>query len=118
MKILLDTHILIWALTHHPLLPEKAKEIIMDSDNEIYYSIVSLWEVEIKHLTNPKNLNVSSKIISAVAEVSGYTLIPLNPLSIYRLPELFRCQQQVLLQKIVTKILETLSCQKVLKLVL
>ena len=90
MKILLDTHILIWALTNNPLLPEKAKKIIMDSDNEIYYSIVSLWEVEIKHLTNPKNLVVSSKVISAVAEVSGYTLIPLNPLSIYRLPELKR----------------------------
>ena len=51
---------------------------------------VSLWEIEIKHLTNPKNLAVSSKVISAVAEVSGYTLIPLNPLSIYRLPELKR----------------------------
>ena len=87
MKILLDTHILIWALTNHPLLPEKAKKIIMDSNNEIYYSIVSLWEIEIKHLTNPKNLAVSSKVISAVAEVSGYTLIPLSPLSIYRLPE-------------------------------
>jgi len=41
MKILLDTHILIWALTNNPLLPEKAKKIIMDSDNEIYYSITS-----------------------------------------------------------------------------
>ena len=90
MKILLDTHILIWALTNNPLLPEKAKEMIMDEENEIYYSIVSLWEIEIKHLTNPKNLTVSSKIISAVAEVAGYTLIPLNPVSIYKLTELKR----------------------------
>ncbi len=90
MRVLLDTHILIWALTNNSLLPEKAKRIIVDFDNDIYYSIVSLWEIEIKHLTNPKNLSVSSKVVSAVAEVSGYTLIPLNPLSIYKLPELKR----------------------------
>ncbi len=40
MKILLDTHILIWALTNNLFLSDKAKEIILNADNEIYYSIV------------------------------------------------------------------------------
>ena len=38
MKILLDTHILLWALTGNAKLPEKVKEIILSKDNDIYYS--------------------------------------------------------------------------------
>ena len=90
MKILLDTHILIWALTNNLFLSDKAKEIILNADNEIYYSIVSLWEVEIKHISNPKNLTISSEVISHVAELSGYNLLPLTPLSIYKLKKLKR----------------------------
>ena len=90
MKILLDTHVLIWALTNNLLLSDKAKEIIINENNEIYYSIISLWEIEIKHINNPKNLTLSSKIVSDVAEFSGYNLLPLNPRSIYKLQDLKR----------------------------
>ena len=90
MNILLDTHILIWALTNNLLLSDKAKEIIINENNEIYYSIVSLWEIEIKHINNPKNLTLSSKIVADVAELSGYNLLPLNPRSIYKLQDLKR----------------------------
>ena len=41
MNILLDTHILLWALSDDPLLPAMAKELIEDSKNEIFYSIIS-----------------------------------------------------------------------------
>lgn len=90
MKILLDTHILIWALTNSSFLSERAKEIIINEDNEIYYSIVSLWEIEIKHINNPKNLSLSSKVVSEVAEFSEYNFLPLNPRSIYILQDLKR----------------------------
>lgn len=90
MNILLDTHILIWALTNNLLLSDKAKEIIINENNEIYYSIVSLWKIEIKHINNPKNLTLSSKIVADVAELSGYNLLPLNLRSIYKLQDLKR----------------------------
>lgn len=38
MKALLDTHIILWALTEDKKLPQKAKEIISRRDIEIYYS--------------------------------------------------------------------------------
>lgn len=50
MKILLDTQMLLWALTDSPSLPAEAKAMILDAGNDIYYSIISLWEIEIKHL--------------------------------------------------------------------
>ena len=36
MNLLLDTHILIWALNEDPSLPERARELILDADNAIY----------------------------------------------------------------------------------
>ena len=53
MNILLDTHILIWALNDDPRLPEKARELILDEGNVVYYSSVSIWEVSIKHAIHP-----------------------------------------------------------------
>lgn len=35
MRVLLDTHILLWALTNDPKLPTPAKEIIIDEKNDI-----------------------------------------------------------------------------------
>ena len=50
MKYLLDTHIILWALIDDPRLNKETKNIIMDKNNTIYYSTVSSWEIEIKHL--------------------------------------------------------------------
>ncbi len=42
MNLFLDTHILLWALTEDIRLPVKAKEMILDENNAIYYSAVSV----------------------------------------------------------------------------
>ena len=63
MKVLLDTHILLWALSNDRRLPERAKRLIEDAENDIFYSIASLWEIEIKHLAHPDAMSVSSKEI-------------------------------------------------------
>lgn len=47
MKILLDTHILLWTLSNDIHLSDKARKLIVDMENEIYYSLISLWEIEI-----------------------------------------------------------------------
>ena len=88
MKILLDTHILIWALTNNPLLPERAKKIIMDSDNEIYYSIASMWEVQIKY--DRKKLPISGIEFMHYCEQSGYHKLPVDDLHVKELAGLER----------------------------
>ena len=42
MNLLLDTHIAIWALNDEDALSEKARALILDPDNTIYYSVVSV----------------------------------------------------------------------------
>ena len=49
MKLLLDTHIMLWAMADDEQLPEKARELIQNEENEIYFSIISLWEIQISH---------------------------------------------------------------------
>ena len=49
MKLLLDTHAFLWWITDDPQLSSKARELISDSHNTIYWSAASSWEVSIKY---------------------------------------------------------------------
>jgi PIN domain nuclease of toxin-antitoxin system len=48
MKALLDTHTVLWYLQGNPELSNLAREIIEERVNELYFSIVSFWEISIK----------------------------------------------------------------------
>jgi PIN domain nuclease of toxin-antitoxin system len=48
VRILLDTHILLWWLADDPLLPSRAAAIIGDPDTEVVVSAVTAWEISIK----------------------------------------------------------------------
>lgn len=45
MKLLLDTHIILWAISDDDRLSRHARGLICDAENEILYSIASVWEV-------------------------------------------------------------------------
>ncbi len=94
MKILLDTHMLIWLLNGDPKLPQKAKELILQGDSEIYCSVLSLWEIEIKRIVKPNSITHSAKAISDFCRDSGYKLIQLKEDSIYNLAKLTRPENE------------------------
>jgi PIN domain nuclease of toxin-antitoxin system len=48
MKLLIDTHILVWWLTDDEKLSENARQLIRVPDNDIFVSHISLWEIQIK----------------------------------------------------------------------
>jgi PIN domain nuclease of toxin-antitoxin system len=48
VRLLLDTHVLIWSVTDPERLREELRHAIVDPDNDVYVSTVSLWEVLIK----------------------------------------------------------------------
>lgn len=78
MKILLDTHILIWFFGGDEQLSAKAREIIADSANKIYYSILSVWEVEIKHAARPDRLSMTGERFLNHCERLGFTQVPVD----------------------------------------
>lgn len=48
MRVLLDTHYLLWWLGATPELGAKARDLISEPANLIFYSVASLWELRIK----------------------------------------------------------------------
>jgi PIN domain nuclease of toxin-antitoxin system len=50
MKILLDTHVLVWALSSPEKIKPKVQDLLVDSDNIVFVSIASLWELQIKKI--------------------------------------------------------------------
>lgn len=48
MKLLLDTHVLLWWLADSPRLRPDARAAIADPENEVYISAASIWEASIK----------------------------------------------------------------------
>ena len=49
MRLLLDTHIFLWFVVGDSKLPQRMREAISDPENEVFLSVVSLWEIIIKH---------------------------------------------------------------------
>jgi PIN domain nuclease of toxin-antitoxin system len=48
VRVLLDTHAFLWWISDDPRLSEKAREIIADGRNELFFSAASGWEISIK----------------------------------------------------------------------
>jgi len=77
MKILLDTHIAIWAVLDSEELSDTARELILDEKNEIYYSAASVWELTIKHMAHPETFLYSGKELEKGCEDNGFIPLPI-----------------------------------------
>lgn len=78
MKVLLDTHVLLWALGNPEKLPSYIIDLICNERNEIYVSAASLWEIAIKHKKAPALMPFSSNQIRDYSQRSGYYFLSLS----------------------------------------
>lgn len=69
MRLLLDTHIAIWATTGDPRLSRRAAPLISDPANDVYFSLATLLEIAIKNATGRSNLGMTAQ--QAVAEFAA-----------------------------------------------
>ena len=81
MKFLLDTHIAIWALTDRARIKPQVPEIIANTDNAIFVSVVAIWEIAIK---TPLNRERGKPPFSATEGIgyfreAGFTLLDIPP---------------------------------------
>ena len=75
-RILLDTHLLIWALDELDRLPEAARGLIQDPANEIVFSAVSIWEIAIKARLGRTAFTARPVEIAAAAIAAGFVEFP------------------------------------------
>lgn len=87
-EILLDTHIILWAILKDKRLTNKISDYLLNPDNSIYYSIASMWEVQIKHSLG--KLPISGKEFMHFCEMSGYHKLPVDDIHVMELESLKR----------------------------
>ncbi|SEF65724.1 PIN domain nuclease, a component of toxin-antitoxin system (PIN domain) [Eubacterium ruminantium] len=75
MHILLDTHILLWAMYDSAQLSEQSKDILTDDNNIFYYSHASIWEVSIKNTVG--KLEVVASDFMNDCELMGFHQLPI-----------------------------------------
>lgn len=81
MRVLLDTHIALWAIVDAPQLPAKARDLIADPANYVHISAASIWEIAIKHALargGPNDMPVSGTDALAYFEAAGYILVGIS----------------------------------------
>jgi PIN domain nuclease of toxin-antitoxin system len=72
LKLLLDTHLLIWAAENIRQLPKAARTLMADPDNELLFSPASLWEIAIKSSLGKKDFQVDPRTLHRGLLDNGY----------------------------------------------
>ena len=80
MKLLLDTHTLLWSIGKTNELSGKVIQEIKNADNEIFVSAVSLWEIALKSSIGKLFVSFNVNKIPDYCRRMRFTLIPLEPL--------------------------------------
>lgn len=93
MKLLLDTHLLLWAADDSKKLSSKARKLLSDRDNEPIFSVVSLWEVSIKRRLGRADFAVDPRLLRRGLLDNGYAELAVSghhALAVDALPPLHR----------------------------
>jgi PIN domain nuclease of toxin-antitoxin system len=94
MKALLDTHAFLWWITDDPQLSSEVRKILSDTENTIYLSAASGWEMAIKAKHGKLKLpdNISDFLFEQIS-VNAFEELPVkmnHALHVYTLPDLHR----------------------------
>ena len=76
MRILIDTHVLLWCLDDSPKLTAAARRLVEDPDNEIYVSKATAWEIEIKRMLG--KLTIADDFMERIEEGFSWLSIELR----------------------------------------
>ena len=78
MKLLLDTHLLLWSAGKPERLSTEARALIEALDNELFFSSASLWEVVIKRGLGRDDFKVDARLLRRGLLDNGYSELPIG----------------------------------------
>lgn len=78
MKLLLDTHLLIWTAANPQKLSTAARKLIEDRDNDLAFSSVSIWEIAIKYALEKPAFNVDPHLVRRGCLDNGMTEVAMT----------------------------------------
>ncbi|KLK91706.1 twitching motility protein PilT [Microvirga vignae] len=77
MRLLLDTHALLWWLAGDSRIESKAQDLITDPANDILVSAVSLWEIVVKVRVGKLEADIT-EIVAAI-DAQGFEMLDIHP---------------------------------------
>jgi PIN domain nuclease of toxin-antitoxin system len=77
MKLLLDTHLLLWAAGQPNRLSKAARDLIDAEQSELIFSAASLWEIVIKRSLGREDFKVDARLLRRGLLDNGYTELPI-----------------------------------------
>ena len=89
MRLLLDTHILIWTAIKPEKLSQRATQLLLDDSNELYLSYASIWEMQIKLGLGKLDLKVPlPTLIEAQQKTNNLQLLTISLSHLYKINDL------------------------------
>jgi len=76
MKLLLDSHLLLWTAGQPDRLSAEARKFIDNPDNELLFSAASLWEIIIKRGLGRDDFKVDARVLRRALLDNGYSELP------------------------------------------
>lgn len=93
MKLLLDTHLLLWAAGEPDRLSVRARSLMEDQDNALVFSAASLWEITIKAGLGRADFQIDPHLLRRGLIENGYEELPVtsqHALAVGQLPDVHR----------------------------
>jgi len=86
VRVLIDTHYVLWSAINSTRMEPWARKLIADLNNEILVSAATLYEISLKvrYGKLPEAVELESDLIVNIEDRLGYTLLPLEPESMMR----------------------------------
>lgn len=86
MRVLIDTHYVLWAAINSKRMEPWARKLIADLENEILVSAASIYEISLKvrYGKLPEALGFESDLVVNIENRLGYTVLPLEPETMMR----------------------------------
>jgi PIN domain nuclease of toxin-antitoxin system len=86
MRLLLDTHALIWWASSSEQLPKKVLDLLEDADNRLFLSVASIWEMQIKCQNGKLELGKPlAQLVSNQQVSNGLKILLVEPSHVYAL---------------------------------
>jgi PIN domain nuclease of toxin-antitoxin system len=102
MKLLLDTHLLLWAAAEPNRLPPSARKLINDPANELVFSAASLWEIAIKSGLGRHDFRVHPGLLRRGLLENCYSELPItseHALGLESLPSIHKDLDRILISQ-------------------
>lgn len=93
MRLLLDTHLLLWAVADSRRVSKEARSLLEDPGNDVYFSVASLWEISIKSALRRDDFRIDPVALRTALLETGFVELPItgaHAIAVSKLPAIHR----------------------------